>query len=115
MTFFKQILNVPFAQFWLEHPFLAALAVFCCVFLLSAGSAILLARRPRPARIHEVHLLDPPPSQDDVILVQPDDEVSQNVTTGGMALELPFPLKVRTRLHLRGSEAKLSGASFVRR
>ena len=113
VALFTQILNMPFAQFWLAHPFLAALAVFCCVFLFTTWSAVSAMRRVRPARSQESRLAGRPPSQDDVVLVQPNDGVCQDVSAGGMVLELPFPLKVRTRLDLPVSEAKLPGASFM--
>ncbi len=108
MAFFTQILNVPFAQLWLKHPFLAALAVFGCVFLLTAASALFAARRLAP--IHE-EPPDRPPSSDEVVLVQGAGSC-QHVAAGDM---LQFPLKVRTRLNLGVTEAKLSGASFVMR
>ena len=115
MGTFWQILDKPFTQLRLEQQLLGALVLLCCVALTMCSVAF-AARRLRRARIHKRRLVGRPvlvSSRDGVGLRQSDDGFCQDASTGGMALELPFPLKVRTRLDLRVSEAKLSGTGIV--
>jgi len=117
MSFLWQILDKPLAQWRLEQQLLAALVVLCCA-ALTIYSVAFAARRIRPPRLHERRLAGHPVLiswRDGVGLRQSDDGLCQDLSAGGMALALPFPLKVSTRLSLRVSEAKLSAAGVVRR
>ena len=117
MSTLWQILDKPFAQLRLEQQLLAALVTLCCV-ALTIWSVAFAVRRIRPARLHERRFVGRPVLiswRDGVGLRQSDEGFCQDVSAGGMAVELPFPLKVRTRLILRVSEAKLSGTGVVRR
>ena len=117
MSFFWEILDKPFTQLRLEQQLLAALVVLCCA-ALTIYSVAFAARRIRPARIHDRRLVGRPVLiswRDGVGFRESDDGFCQDLSAGGMALDLPFPLKVHTRLNLRMSEAKLSGRGVVRR
>ena len=117
MSFFREILERPFAQLRLEQQLLATLAALCCI-ALAVYLAAFAARLFRPVRVHKRRLVGRPVLIswcDGVGFRQSDDGFCQNVSDGGMALEWPFPLKVGTRLSLRISEAKLSGTGVVRR
>jgi hypothetical protein len=112
-----QILDKPFTQLELEQQILAALVVLCSV-ALTIYAVVFAARRIRPARVQERCLVGRPVLiswQDGVGLRQSEDGVCRDVSAGGMALDLPFPLKARTRLNLQVPEAKLAGVGVVRR
>jgi PilZ domain len=112
-----QILETPFTQLRLQQQLLAALVVLCCA-VLTIYSLAFAAPRIRPCRLHKRRFVGRPVLiswRDAVGLMQSDDGVCQDLSDGGMALELPFPLKVRTRLNLRMPEAKLFTAGVVRR
>jgi hypothetical protein len=112
-----QLLDKPFAQLRLEQQLLAALVALCCV-ALTIGSVALAARRIRPTRLQERRFVGRPVLiswQEGVGLRQSDEGFCRDVSAGGMAVELPFPLKARTCLFLRVSESKLSGLGVVRR
>ena len=117
MEFFLQIMQKPFAQLRLEQQLLLALVLLCCA-VLAVYVIAFAARRMRPTRLHKRLLVGRPVLiswRDGVGFRESDDGFCKDVSVGGMALELPFPLKVRTRLNLRVSEAKLSGIGVVRR
>ena len=112
-----QILEMPFSQLRFEQQLLAALVLLFCA-TLTICSVVFAARRIRPARLHERSLVGRPVLiswRDGVGLRQSDDGFCQDISVGGMALELPFPLRLRTRLNLKVPEAKLSGTGVVRR
>jgi len=111
------LLDKPFTQLRLEQQLLTALVILCCV-AITIYAVTFAARRIRPARLDERRLVGRPVLiswRDRVGLKQSDEGFCQDVSAGGMAVELPFPLKVGTRLSLRISEAKLSGMGAVRR
>jgi len=112
-----QLLDKPFTQLRSEQQLLTALVILCCV-AITIYAATFGARRIRPARLHERRLVGRPVLiswRERVGPKQSDEGFCQDVSAGGMAAELPFPLKVGTRLSLRMSEAKLSGMGAVRR
>ena len=89
-----------------------------CFAALTVYSVAFAARRIRPARLHDRRWVGRPVLiswRDGVGFRQSDDGFRQDLSAGGMALDLPFPLKVHTRLILKMSEAKLSGRGIVRR
>ena len=91
--------------------------LLCCVGLAICSVAF-AARRIRGARVYERRFVGRTVAiswRDGVGLRQSDDGFCRDISAGGMALDLPFPLKLRTRLNLRMSEAKLSGTGVVRR
>jgi hypothetical protein len=116
MDFVRQFLHRPFTQLGIEQQLLAALVVLCSVALAICATAF-AARRIRPARVQHRRLVGRPVLiswRDSIGLRQSDDGFCRDVSDGGVALDLPFPLKVRTRLNLRVSEANLSGMGVVR-
>jgi len=116
MSTLWQILDKPFAQLRLEQQLLAALVAFCCV-ALAISSVAFAVRRIRGSRFHERRYVGRPVLiswRDGGALRQFDEGFCQDMSAGGMALELPFPLKVRTRLSLRMSATNLSGTGVVR-
>ena len=112
-----QILDKPFTQWRLEQQLLAALVVLCYLAVILYSLAFAM-RRTRRIRLHERRFVGHPVRiswRDGVGLRETDDGFCRDVSNGGMAVELPFPLKVHTRLNLRVSEPKLSGIGVVRR
>ena len=112
-----QFLDKPFTELRLEQQLLTALVIVCCV-AVAICTVVFAARRIRPARLHERRAVGRPVLvswRDSVGPKKSDEGFCQDVSAGGMAVELPFPLKVRTRLSLRLSEAKMSGVGVVRR
>ena len=117
MSVLWQILETPFGQWRLEQQLLAALALICCA-ALTTYSVVFARDEFDPTDFTRDSLVGRPVLiswRDGVGLRQSDDGFCQDISVGGVALELPFPLSVRTRLNLRISEAKLSGMGVVRR
>ncbi len=116
MSFLWKILDRPFVQLRPEQQLLIALVLFCCV-ALTIYAVVLAVRRIRPARLHERRIVSRPVliSWRDGVGLRQSNGFCQDVSAGGMSLELPFPLKVRTRLNVQMSEAKLSRLGVVRR
>ena len=116
MSFLSNILDRPFVQLRPEQQLLVAFVLSCCV-ALAIYAVVLAVRRIRPARLHERRSVGRPVliSWRDAVGLRQSDGFCQDVSTGGMSLELPFPLKVRTRLKVQMSEANLSRVGVVRR
>jgi hypothetical protein len=117
MNSFWQFLDKPFVELPWEQQLLAALAILGCV-VLAAWTVAFAVRSLRRSRLHERRHVGRPVLiswQDGVGLRQSDDGFCKDISGGGMALDLPFPLKVHTRLNLRMAEAKLSGTGVVSR
>ena len=117
MDFLRQVLNQPFTALRLEQQILAALVIFCCAAITVCAVAFAV-RSMRRSRLHSRRPVGRPVFiswRDGVGLRQSDDGFCRDISTGGMALDLPFPLKPRTELNLRMSEAKFSGTGVVRR
>jgi len=117
MDSFWEVLYRPLAQLRWEQQLVVALVVLCCIALV-AWSVAFAVRSTRPRRLHERRLIGRPVMlywRDSVGLKQSDDGLCQDLSTGGMALKLPFPLKMGTRLNFRLSEANLSGSGVVYR
>jgi hypothetical protein len=117
MSLVWQMLDKLLAWMQGETPLQLALLFFCCTTLV-VGSIALAARRLRPTRLEERRVVGRPVLiswRDCVGLRQSDDGLCQNISAGGMGLDLPFPLKVGTHLKLRMSEAQLSCSGVVKR
>ena len=117
MSILWQFLDMLPTPWRFQQQILEAFVVLCFV-ALTVWAVAFAARRIRPARIHDRRLVGRPVLiswRDSVGFRESDDGFCQDLSAGGMALDLPFPLKVHTRLNLRMSEAKLSGRGVVRR
>ena len=91
-----EIFKTPFAQWPLEQKLLAALVLLCCAALIISSMAF-AARRLRPARHYERRPVGRPVLiswRDGVGPQKSDEGICQDVSFGGTALLLPFPLKV---------------------
>ncbi|MFB3777933.1 MAG: PilZ domain-containing protein [Bryobacteraceae bacterium] len=115
MELFRRILDTPFPALGWEQQLFAAMAILSCAAI--AGYAlVVVARSARKQRLYERRAVGRPvwiSWRDAVGLRESDDGFCQDLSKGGAALELPFPLKVRTRLNIRMSEAGLSGTGVV--
>jgi hypothetical protein len=117
MDFFRQVLHQPFTELRWENQLLAALVILCCA-VLTVCAVVFAVRSMRQPRLHARRPVGRPVFiswRDGVGLRQSDDGFCRDISAGGMALDLPFPLKPRTELNLRMSEAKFSGTGVVRR
>ncbi|HSW48927.1 MAG TPA: PilZ domain-containing protein [Bryobacteraceae bacterium] len=117
MDLFRRILDTPFPALGWEQQLLVVTAILSCV-AAAICAAVLVARSTRRLRLHERRPVGRPvwiSWRDGVGLRESDDGFCQDLSNSGAALDLPFPLKVRTKLNVRMSEARLSGAGVVRR
>lgn len=94
-----------------------ALAASCSA-VVAIGSILFAARRfcaPRRERRRYVGRPVLVCWRDREVPRQSDDGFCEDLSSGGMGLDLPFPLAIGTRVNLRMSEAKLSRSGVVRR
>ncbi len=114
---YREILYRSLVQLRWDQQLVVALVALCCIVLV-AWSVTFALRAIRPQRREERHLVGRPIMlswRDGVGFRQSDHGFCQDISTGGMALDLPFPLRVRTRLNFRLAEGKLSGSGAVYR
>lgn len=117
MSLVWQMLDKLLAWMQGEAPLQVALLITGCAALV-VGSIAVAARRLRPTRLDQRRFVGRPVLiswRDRVGLRQSDDGFCQDISAGGMGLDLPFPLRVGTRLKLRISEAQLSYSGIVKR
>jgi len=115
MNHFWERFSGPFLELRLDQQFVIVLVTICCIALV-AWSVRCAARSIRPKRVSTRRFIGRPVLvswRDGVGFRESDDGCCRDISTGGMALELPFPLKVRTRLNFRVSEENLSGSGVV--
>jgi hypothetical protein len=117
MEYFKQMMERLSISSFPEHQSAVILVTLC---LVSAAilSVAFAARRLRRSRVHERRFVGRPVAiswRDGVGTLTSDDGFCRDLSAGGMALDLPFRLRSRTRLKIRLSEMKFSGTGMVRR
>ena len=115
MNQFWEMLTRPFLELRLDQQFVIVLVAICCITLV-AWSVRFAARSTRPKRLSTRRFIGRPVMvswRDRVGFKESHEGFCQDISTGGMALELPIPIRLRTRLNFRVSEENLSGSGVV--
>ena len=95
MSGLGRILETPFSQLGLEQQLLVVFVLLCCAALAIYAIAF-AARTIRPTRLHKRQLVGRPVLiswRDGVGFRESDEGFCQDISVGGMALVLPFPLQ----------------------